>query len=263
MVVALIGLDNMTAYRLAQENTERDMERVREDPLVKREIEYFTEKLEEAEDPEEFLDDPRIITFLTKSLGMRDQAQNLALVQRGLLSDPEDPESLANRLVDTRYADAAKVFEFSIQGLDKLRSKEVFDTIVQGYVTDERELALSQGNPAVPDAMAFKKAVEEGRIESAYSLLGDPILRRVTLTALQLPVEIAFQTVEAQAKAIDDRLDIEKFDNPDFATKFVERFLILDQRSGSSQGSTAWQLGLFGGQASSGFLIPGTGGILV
>lgn len=261
MVVALAGLDNLTAYTIAQQNVDRDLAQIRKDPLVQREIDHFEKKLAEAEDPEAFLDDPRIITFLTKAIGMRDQAANIGLVQKGFLSDPEDPESLANQLVDTRYKDAAGVFQFAGTGLETLRGDTVRNTIIDGYVQDERELSLAEFNPAVPDAIAFKDAVKDGRVESVFSLLGDPIMRRVVLTALQLPVEIAFQSVEAQGRAVEDRLDIEKLEDDKFLDSFVERFLILDSRSGTSTNSD-WRLGLFGGSPS-GFLIPGGAGILV
>jgi len=56
----------------------------------------------------------------------------------------------------------------------------------------------------------------------------------VVTTALGLPQQIAFQSLEAQENAITNRLDITKLKDPKFVEQFARRFLIVNATNTSS-----------------------------
>ena len=65
-------------------------------------------------------------------------------------------------------------------------------------------------------------------------ILGDPVMRDVVTTALGIPLEIAFQPLEAQEKAVTAQLDITKFKDPKFVESFIDRYLIANSASASA-----------------------------
>ena len=48
-----------------------------------------------------------------------------------------------------------------------------------------------------------------------------------------IPLQIAFQPLQAQEKAISARLDITKFKDPKFVESFVQRYLLAAASNGS------------------------------
>ncbi len=72
-------------------------------------------------------------------------------------------------------------------------------------------------------------------------MLGDPVLRELVTTALGIPKQIAFQTIEAQEKAITDRVNLAKFKTPAFVEQFTRRYLVA---AGAAAGSASPTAGL-------------------
>lgn len=240
-------LDFQAAERLA----EREQEMVRKDPMIQREVDSFMKLLDKAETPEELLKDPRALEFILRGLMVTDRIGQDALVRQALLSDIDDKKSLANRLGDNRLRQAAVMYDFHESGLSVLKSKEVLEGLVDTYYQQRYEERLAERNPAFPDALYFRRIANDQDLSDPYDVLGDPILRRVVTTALGLPMEIAIQPVETQARAITSRLDLDKLSNPKFVESFIKRFLTADTRAAEAQqgggGNQPWQLQLFAG----------------
>ena len=57
-------------------------------------------------------------------------------------------------------------------------------------------------------------------------------------TALGIPEEIAFQSVQAQEQAITAKLDVSKLQEPKYAQQIAQQYLIAESSSASSSTST-------------------------
>ncbi|WP_026988834.1 DUF1217 domain-containing protein [Fodinicurvata fenggangensis] len=261
--MALGGGDPITQYRTAQSMKDRQMEMVRQDPMVKRDIAEFDKALENAETPEDLLKNRRSMEFLLRGLGMADQIGNDALIRKSLLEDPTKQDALVNRLQDKRYKEGAEMFRFAELGLEAVRNEEFKTKFTESYVQQRYEEKLAETNPAIPDAMAFERIVKDSKkdLTNPYNVLGDPLLRRVVTTALDLPKQIAVQSVEAQARAVTTRMDLNDLKDPDYVDKFVQRFLMNDTRGGQQGGmgglgggggNGAWQTNLLSGLSGGG-----------
>jgi hypothetical protein len=75
-------------------------------------------------------------------------------------------------------------------------------------------------------------------------------MRNVVTTALGIPQQIAFQTINAQEQAISTRLDITKFQDPKFVETFVQRYLIANAAASSSSSSSTPDLATLAVQGS-------------
>jgi hypothetical protein len=93
--------------------------------------------------------------------------------------------------------------------------------------------------------MRFK--AEASKVKSAYDLLGNPVLREVILTATGLPKQIAYQSVESQARSIESRVKINKFSDPNYVDKLVKQFLVNHDSEERAQSNPVLQLFSGGG----------------
>ena len=90
--------------------------------------------------------------------------------------------------------------------------------------------------PGLSNALTFRS--EASTITSVDQILGDPVMRTVVTTALGIPLQIAFQPLQAQEKAISTQLDITKFKDPKFVESFVQRYLLAANSNAASTSTT-------------------------
>jgi hypothetical protein len=94
---------------------------------------------------------------------------------------------------------------------------------------------LDEQLPGLGSAILFKKIAKD--LDTPIKILGSALGREVVTTALGLPKQIALQSLEAQEKAITQRMDAKKLKQPAFVDKLVQRYLI--QLNGGMSGITA------------------------
>jgi hypothetical protein len=91
--------------------------------------------------------------------------------------------------------------------------------------------------------MYFKE--NAGTVKNTYEILGDQRMRHVVTTALGLPLELANQSVEAQAAAIEKRMKVSDLKDPKFVDKLAKRFLMASDTGMGTGGVERWKLNLF------------------
>ena len=84
--------------------------------------------------------------------------------------------------------------------------------------------------------MTFKDSAST--FDTTVKVLGSPLGREVVTTALSIPKQIALQSIEAQEKAVNAKLDVSQLKNPDYVDRLVQRYL-MQLNGGSSGGLTA------------------------
>ncbi len=94
--------------------------------------------------------------------------------------------------------------------------------------------------PGLSNALAFK--AQASTITSVDQILGNPTMRTVVTTALGIPVQIAFQPLEAQEKAISSQVDISQFKSPAFVESFIQRYLIANAGTTSASSTSSTDL---------------------
>jgi hypothetical protein len=233
------GQNAISALQNAERNETQEIKATAQQPAVQRDIAAFVKAVQSATSVQQLLSDPTAMKVLLTANGLGDQLQFTALARTALLSDPNDPKSLANALSDTRWKSVVQTYDFANKGLSILQNPQVISTITNAYAEVSWRNSIDQANPGLSDALTFR--AKAASVTTVDQILGDPILRRVVTTALGIPLQIAFQPLEAQEKAITTRLDISKLQDPHFVETFTQRFLIAN---GSSAGSAAGSPGL-------------------
>ncbi len=229
--------DPIPALKEAERNQTKDVAAEAAQPDVARDIAAFKSAVAKAKTPADLLANTQARTVLLTANGLGDQAGYTALSTKALLSDTNDPKSLANKLSDTRWKDVAKTYDFANQGLAVLQKQSTIDSVANGYAQVKWESGLDKQTPGLSVALDFRSRAST--ITSVDQILGDTNLRKAVTTALGIPEQIAFQPLEAQEHAISSRIDISQFKNPAFVEQFTQRYLIQAGQAAATNNASA------------------------
>jgi hypothetical protein len=125
-------------------------------------------------------------------------------------------------LAGVQYDDGVKQADaFSAKPYFADALKEVSDN----YVAEKRLDMLDAQLPGLGSAVLFKSVAKN--LKNAVDILGSPLGREVVTTAFNIPKQIAIQSMAAQEKAINQRVDASKFQNDHFVDQIAQRYLIM------------------------------------
>jgi hypothetical protein len=231
-----LGQNPAAALASAERNETRNIRLTAAEPEVKRAMDAFTAGVGKAKTVQELLANPAVMRVLMTANGLADQIPYTALARKALQSDLGDPKSLANRLTDTRWKPVVTTYDFANKALSVIQDPKVIATIANAYAEVTWRKSLDAATPGLSNALAFRKVAST--ISSVYQILGDPVMRSVVTTTLGIPLEIAFQPLEAQEQAVSTRLDITRFKDPKFVESFVQRYLLAAGTKATNTGTS-------------------------
>jgi len=240
-----LGTSAFTLFKMVERQGTTALDRFRNDPAISREIENFRKNIVNLQTVDDLFADHRTLSFVLTASNLGDEIQYAGRAKRALTERTDNPDALMNRLTDKRFKSAAEALKFAETGLDTLKDPENLENLIDSYVKVQYEKTIGLQNIAVPKARYFQEKI--GQVESFYDILGDKILRDVVTSALNIPPELAYQEVETQAAALEARIKLEDFKDPETVAKFTQRYLIMtDQKEiANSGGGQAWLLNLF------------------
>nr|WP_294509856.1 DUF1217 domain-containing protein [uncultured Rhodopila sp.] len=232
--------DPVQALQSAEQNQTQDIKAAAAEPQVKVAIAAFTKAVQSATSVAQLLSNPAVMNVLLTANGMSDQIGYTALATKALTSNLSDSNSLANTLTDTRWKTLAQTYNFAANGLASIQNSAAIASIANAYATATWQNNEDQVTPGLSNALSFK--AQASTITSVDQILGNPTMRTVVTTALGIPVQIAFQSLNAQEKAISSQLDITRFQDPKFVESFTQRYLIANSGTTSASTSSATDL---------------------
>jgi Protein of unknown function (DUF1217) len=228
---------------LASDAEAKALARLAKDPQINREMDQFAKAVAKAKDVKAALRDPRVLNVVLPALGLPDAVGQPGLALRALTADPAKTDGLLSQLSDTRWKTAASTLNLHGRGIEALRDPKVQASLADGLRRLAWREELDAGQAGLGDAMLFRERAATAK--TAYDVLGDPVMRRVLTTALGLPQQIVVQSVEAQARALTSRLDLDKLQNPREVAKLAERYVVAAAGSGTSAAASSPLLSLF------------------
>ncbi len=234
--VSLSGQNPITALTNAETNQTQDIKATAAEPAVQRAIAAFTKAVQTATSPQQLLSNPTVMQVLMTANGLADQIPYTALAQKTLLSNVNTTGSLVNQLTDTRWKPVVKTYDFANKGLSVIQTPSVISTIANAYAEVTWRTSLDAATPGLSNALTFRQ--NAATVTNVDQILGDPVLRSVVTTTLGIPLQIAFQPLEAQQKAVTSLLDITKLQDPKFVQQFAQRYLIAMAQSASASPAT-------------------------
>ena len=218
-------INTYVSYQLIAKDIGKSLDRVQDQPVVERETEYYLENITQVKSIKEFMADDRLFRYAMKAHGLEDMAYAKAFMVKALEGGIEEEDSFANTLSDKRYKEFVDTFNFAAYG----ETATVFTKAQQGTVDKYLRQTLEQDagdqNEGVRLALYFERNASS--ITNAYQILADPALKEVVFTALGLPDSFGNADIDKQAALIEDRIDLEDFQDPDKLGEFITRFTTL------------------------------------
>ena len=234
---AVDGGSVAVALQQAEKNEAKQLAQVSKSPLIQKDLARYAKVVKSAKTIDDVLNDPIARKVFMKANGLGAHVDAIAMAKKAIKSDPTDGNSLANKLASTNGAwmEVATKFNFPLFGLTALKTTGSLKEVSDDYIAELRLDQLDQQVPGLGSAVLFKSIAKN--LDTAIKILGSGLGREVVTTALGLPKQIALQSLDAQVKAVEQRLDPKKLQDEEFVNRLVQRYLI--QLNGGAGGVTA------------------------
>ncbi len=243
----------ITDLKLAQSEQTTGVAAEAKQPLVANAITAFTTAVANATSIQTALLNPDVQKVLLTANGLTSYIGETALVQKVLLSNPSDSNSLVNQLGNSAWLSTVQTYNFAQNGLAELKNPQVISALTNAYAEVEWRQGLDQQTPGLANALTFLG--QASAIKNSDDVLGNYTNFEVVTTALGIPQTIVFQSQDAQASAINAHLDYAKLSDRNYVTSLTDQYLLAMQENAASSTSSGSGLTGLAEQASSGLVV--------
>ncbi|HTW72903.1 MAG TPA: DUF1217 domain-containing protein [Acetobacteraceae bacterium] len=238
----------ITDLKLAQQEQTTGVAAEAKQPQVANVINAFTKAVSSATSIQQALLNPNVQQVLLTANGLSNYIGETALVQKVLLSDPTQSNSLVNQLNDPTWLSTVQTYNFAQNGLAELQNPQVMSTLTNAYAEVEWRQGLDQATPGLANALTFLG--QASSITSVNDVLSNDTNFEVVTTALGIPQDIVFQDQSAQENAISSRLNIPQLQNRNYVTSITDQYLLAMQENNQSSTSLGTGLSALAEQAN-------------
>ena len=243
----------ITDLKLAQSEQTTGVAAEAKQPLVANAITAFTTAVANATSIQTALLNPDVQKVLLTANGLTSYIGETALVQKVLLSNPSDSNSLVNQLGNSAWLSTVQTYNFAQNGLAELKNPQVISALSNAYAEVEWRQGLDQQTPGLANALTFLG--QASAIKNSDDVLGNYTNFEVVTTALGIPQTSVFQSQDAQASAINAQLDYAKLSDRNYVTSLTDQYLLAMQENAASSASSGSGLTGLAEQASSGLVV--------
>lgn len=253
MFQPIIIAPGLSGWQFLKSTYDRQFEAFSQSAELKRDTDYFAEKIGSIQTAEDLVSDRRLLSVALGAFGLEEDINNRFFIQKMLEDGTQADDALANRFTDTRYRDMSSAFGF---GPGELRGgilPSFAKDIIDRYETSSFEIATGAQDESMRIALYAERTLPEvvGSDSSDtakwFSIMGQPPLRSFFETALGLPSEFGQVDIDQQLEVFQDRAERilgisepSEMADPEIMDKLVTNYLARSQ------------LNTFGGGASSG-----------
>jgi len=238
----------ITDLKLAQQEQTSGVAAEAKQPQVADVVNAFKKAVANATSIQQALLNPDVQQVLLTANGLSSYIGETALVQKVLLSDPNQSNSLVNQLGNATWLSTVQTYNFAKNGLAELQNPTVVATLANAYAEVEWREGLDQATPGLANALSFLS--QASSITSVNDVLDNETNFDVVTTALGIPQDIVYQDQSAQESAITSRLNISKLQDRNYVTSLTDQYLLAMQESNQSSTSST-SLSALAEQASS------------
>jgi len=232
------------SYRNVINTMEKTTAAVMKQPMVKRETDYYLANITSAQSVDDFLSNNRLYNYAVKAWGLEEMGFAKGMIRK-VLTDPD----FANGLIDKRYREFAKAFDFKHLGAEATSQPLATKSTVNKYMQQTLEVDVGQKNEGARLALYFTRVVGSmvqsdklSKDEWAYQVLSDKALRQVVFTALAIPERVGASNVEAQKQLLERKMSYETLADPKKMERFIARFSAMYDAAHNQENSAALTL---------------------
>jgi len=220
---------------------------------VVRATDNFREKIGQISTAEDLVKDRELLGVALGAFGLDDDIDNSFFIRKVLTDGTTDPDALANKLADNRYADFSEAFGFgNIGGVARTSLSFFADEIIDRYEAKQFELAVGEQNNDMRLALNLRPAladiVDGGGSNNGqwFGMMGNAPLRNLFQTALGFPSSFATIDLDQQLDQFKDRAlatfgtdNLAELASPENEEKLIRLYMIRSEASAFSASSGA------------------------
>lgn len=186
-------ISTFLSYRMYTADAAKSVQRTLADAQVAREHAYYKENIGKIQSVDDLLKDQRLYTYAMKAHGLEDMTYAKAFMRKVLESDLTKEDSFVRKLVDQRYLQFARAFNFGPDGKVQagtavMQDKSDLEEIV-GLYSEQR---MRKGAAAAAEVAYYEARM--ATITSADQLVSDQRLFTFALTAYGINASIASES---------------------------------------------------------------------
>ena len=197
-------------------------------------VAYFKSVASKLTTPDALLKDYRALTFVTTAYGLGSQVDQTAILRKLMTQDPTSPSSLAQQLSDDNYRKFASAL--SVWAPPPFSSQSTIDAAIAGFKQHSFETSIGTDSVSLQEATYFSRNAQG--ITKLSQLMSDKPLLDVVRTALGIPEAFKGLNYDQQVAILQPRVDMSQFATAAGITKFVDKYLAMDQLNQITPGSS-------------------------
>jgi hypothetical protein len=149
-------------YKLVTQSRDRLLAQFQKTPTYAKAVAYYRENIGKVASVDDLLKDRRLLQVALSAFQLEDEINSKGLIKKLLTEDPSDKKSVAYRLVDPRFRQFAAAFAaLKSDGGKQLRSAAMMGSILGRFETNEFEKFIGESDPAVREALYYKRTVKD------------------------------------------------------------------------------------------------------
>lgn len=227
-MISISGLSSPTALKLIDATRDRQLSTMRDSPVNKRAEEAFRERIGNITSPKELIEDFEVYSFVMKAFDLEDQIFGKGLIRKLLESDPVAPESLLNRLTDSRFREMHLALGFTTE--TGVRTVDFSTTAFQDDIASRfyNRQYISENdaqNETVGTVLEFREQVEG--IDNWFEVLRDKKMTNFFQIALGLPSKMSGLDLDQQKRILEEKYDITKLKDPGEQARLITKFTAI------------------------------------
>lgn len=178
---------------------------------IARATDAFRERINNIETPAQLVADRQLLSVALGAFGLDDDINNRFFIETILAQGTRDPDALANRLADKRYAEFSAAFGFGDRAVPRTALQTFPDEIIARYKKQQFARAVGEQNNDMRLALNISDALAQVVKDTGtnrgrwFAIMGNPPLRQVFQTALGLPSNIISVDLDKQREIFEDR----------------------------------------------------------
>ena len=218
-------LSTPASYRLISSNLKKTLDQTANQPMVKRDSDYYLSKITSIKSIDAFLGDDRVYQYAMRAYGLQDMTYAKAFMRKVMTEGIDNSGSFANKLSDGRFKAFATAFNFARYGGTATTFTRTQQGTVDLYVRQTLETDEGRSNEGIRLALYFQRTAPT--VTTVLGLLADRALLKVTQVALGLPASSSVLNLDRQVELVKKHLKIADLKDPAKLDKLLQRFAAL------------------------------------
>ena len=227
-MLSISGLGSSTALRIIDATREKQMNLMSKDPANKRAEQAFRERIGTITSPKELVADYEVYSFVMRAFDLEEQIFGKGLIRKMLESDPVAPDSLMNRLSDSRFRELHLALGFTTEAgpqVPNLSASKFQDAVVAKFYNRQYIDENDSQNETVGTILQFRDKFSG--INNWFQVLSDEKLTNFFQVALGLPKEMSSLDIDKQKKLLTEKFDLKKLSDPDERQRLITKFAAI------------------------------------